>query len=423
MGDQDQLRPLYSSLGGLLKEQFGGWRAAIFSANETLCFELGLRADKQYKLFNGALPAKLLLFDVYRDQGETAPGEKTNKPDGQNARGVTAPEQVLSEGARMLANRLRKNQRKLRHWLRETGVECYRLYDADLPEYAVAIDVYKDALHVQEYAPPASIDSNKAALRLEEVRQAVQAVLQPPTGKLFFKQRLRQKGEQQYQRSMAQPGTEVFTVEENGVSFEVNLAEYLDTGLFLDHRPVRQLLTEACRGKRFLNLFCYTASATVCVANGRAAESLSIDMSNTYLDWAKRNFRLNGVDEKQHRLLRADCLAWLEKGGDGLSFDVIFLDPPTFSNSKKMDSVLDVQKDHESLIRQAASLLTEGGLLVFSTNLRRFKMAEAVVSDFVSENISAQTIDRDFARRANIHHCWTIRKPASRASDRIPSVS
>ncbi|RLA49549.1 MAG: bifunctional 23S rRNA (guanine(2069)-N(7))-methyltransferase RlmK/23S rRNA (guanine(2445)-N(2))-methyltransferase RlmL [Gammaproteobacteria bacterium] len=413
MGDEGELRPLYASLGAVLKKQFAGWRAAVFSANETLCFELGLRSDRQYKLFNGALPARLLLFDVFADQRgiSVSTGSSANTPATTSA--PKNSEESLSTGATMLANRLRKNLRKLRNWLRTESIECYRLYDADLPEYAVAIDCYGDAVHVQEYAPPASVDQDAAKRRIVEVRQAVAAVLKPQPNNLFFKERKQQRGEEQYRRSEQGSGAGVFTVQEYGLRFEVSMAAYLDTGLFLDHRPVRRMLTNICQARRFLNLFCYTASATVCAVAAGASTSLSIDMSNTYLDWAKRNFALNGIDSPQHRFLRADCLAWLAKGGDGVSYDVIFLDPPTFSNSKKMTDVLDIQKDHEKLIRQAVTLLTEDGVLIFSTNLRRFKMATGVIDDFATENISAQTIDPDFARRPNIHHCWTIRRGRS----------
>ncbi len=414
MGEQEQLRPLYASLGSLLKQHFGGWRAAVFSANETLCFELGLRANKQYKLFNGALPARLLLFDIFADDSNAliarAPGAKqtinSSKPEFKEK---ANRKQALSHGTIMLVNRLRKNQRKLRAWRRSGNIECYRLYDADLPEYAVAIDCYGDGIYVQEYVPPTSVDPASAARHIEEVRQAVTEVLQPMPGRLFFNQRQRQRGDQQYERSIEGDGTGVFTVTESVAKFEVDLSKYLDTGLFLDHRLIRQQLGKVCAGKSFLNLFCYTASATVCAAIGGATQSLSIDMSNTYLAWAKRNFRLNRMDPDQHQLLRADCLTWLRRGGDGNHYEVIFLDPPTFSNSKKMDGVLDIQRDHETLIRQAANLLTEGGVLIFSTNLRRFKMAEGIVMDFIAENITAKSIDKDFERRANIHQCWSIR--------------
>jgi 23S rRNA (guanine2445-N2)-methyltransferase / 23S rRNA (guanine2069-N7)-methyltransferase len=415
LGKHDELRVLYADLGRVLKEHFVGWRAAVFSANEQLCAGLGLRSDRHYKLFNGKLPTRLLLYDIF-PEGKTA--NSSDKTDGAVGGAPTNTVQNLSEGATMLANRLRKNQRKLRNWLRSGGIECYRLYDADLPEYAVAIDYYGDAIHVQEYAPPADHNKIVAERRLKEVRDVISLVLKPPPGSLFFKQRHRLRGRQQYERNTeqnAEQNTEqgdnsIFTVQESGMKFEVNLSDYIDTGLFLDHRPMRQLLAQVCKGRKFLNLFCYTASATVFAACRGASESLSVDISNTYLNWAKRNFRLNEIDPAQHRLLRKDCLAWLKKGGDGACYDVIFLDPPTFSNSKKMNDVLDVQRDHGSLIRQAVNLLNNGGVLFFSTNLRRFKMAKDILDEFDVENITAQTIDKDFERRPNIHHCWEIRQ-------------
>src|SRR5690606_10681700 len=198
-----------------------------------------------------------------------------------------------------------------------------------------------------------------------------------------------------------------FVVTEGPATFEVNLEDYLDTGLFLDHRPVREMIRGMAKGKRFLNLFCYTAAATVHAALGGARESLSVDMSNTYLEWAKRNFELNGLDLASHVLLRADCLEWLAKR-EG-RFDLIFLDPPTFSNSKKMADVLDIQRDHAAMIRDAMAILEPGGTLVFSNNFRRFKMDEAITEDFAVENITASTIPPDFERNARIHNCWLVR--------------
>lgn len=418
MGEEQALMAVYRDLGAAFREHFGGWRAAVFSANQALCFELGLRADRQYKFFNGPIETRLLLFDIYTDgqrpQSKRAGTDETNSA-GQKHHSASAGESgfepELSAGAEMLANRLRKNQRKLRAWLKKEQIECYRLYDADLPEYSVAIDCYGEAVHVQEYAPPDNVDTALAARRLQEVRAAVKAVLKPGAGLLFFKQRQRQRGEQQYQRLGRSGQKGVFVVSEQEACFEVNLAAYLDTGLFLDHRPVRKLLAQLCAGKRFLNLFCYTASATVRAVQGGARESLSVDLSASYLDWARRNFGLNGIDESRHRLLRTDCLEWLARGADKEAgqFEVIFLDPPTFSNSKSMGGTLDVQRDHERLISQAMALLTDDGVLVFSTNRRRFKLSDTIAAGFAVEDITSPTIDRDFARRKNIHHCWCIR--------------
>ena len=417
MGEEEALVAVYRELGAVFRQHFGGWRAAVFSANQALCFELGLRADRQYTFFNGAIETKLLLFDIYANRQAPVPGgvgvTETASADGkvQNSVQQFKPAPQLSAGADMLANRLRKNQRKLQAWVNREQIECYRLYDADLPEYSVAIDCYGDAVHVQEYAPPDTIDGALAARRMEEVRAAVKIVLRPGAGMLFFKRRQRQRGEQQYQRQGGTSRKGVFVVRESNAYFEVNLAAYLDTGLFLDHRPVRRLLSSLCAGKRFLNLFCYTASATVCAVRGGARESLSVDLSTSYLDWARRNFELNEIDDTRHRVLRSDCLKWLAGGGErtGGKFDVIFLDPPTFSNSKSMLETLDVQRDHERLISQAMALLHSDGVLLFSTNRRRFNLSSNIAARFGIEDITAHTFDRDFARRKNIHHCWLIR--------------
>ena len=414
LGDQETLKGLYQELGDVLKHEFAGWSAGVFTGNEYLGFALGLRSHKIYKLFNGAIPSQLLLFELFA-------GERTGKANDKKGGEGTAADPwgqsaKLSDGATMLANRLRKNQRKFKPWLKGQQITCYRLYDADLPEYAVAIDCYGSAIHVQEYEPPASIDASAARRRLAEVSDAVFAVLKPEQSEFFVKQRQRQRGDKQYQRlteQTRQAGKNAFEVMENGARYEINLSDYLDSGLFLDHRPVRKQLAELCTGKRFLNLFCYTATATVQAALGGASESLSIDMSNTYVDWAGRNLALNKLDTNRHQLLRADCMSWLaatENEDLEDSFDVILLDPPTFSNSAKMDDVLDIQRDHQGMIEQCMGLLTKDGVLVFSNNFRRFKLAPELEAKFAVENISPATIDKDFARRPRIHQCWLIRQ-------------
>ena len=310
----------------------------------------------------------------------------------------------------MFANRLKKNARKLAGWLKASGVSCYRLYDADMPEYAVAIDVYQDAIHVQEYAPPITVDEASANRHLTEIRQALLSLYPESRGKLFFKERRRQKGDSQYQRQPSGSSHNALQVVTEGAArFEVNLSDYLDTGLFLDHRPVRRMIGAMARGKRVLNLFCYTAAASVHAALGGATSSLSIDMSNSYLEWAGRNFALNGLDLKQHQLLRADCLEWLER--EQGAFDLVFLDPPTFSNSKKMEQVLDIQRDHGALIGHAMAVLAPGGTLVFSNNFRKFSMDEAVLQNWQVEAITEQTFDPDFQRDQKLHNCWLIRHP------------
>ncbi|MCV6605349.1 MAG: bifunctional 23S rRNA (guanine(2069)-N(7))-methyltransferase RlmK/23S rRNA (guanine(2445)-N(2))-methyltransferase RlmL, partial [Porticoccaceae bacterium] len=318
----------------------------------------------------------------------------------------------------MFANRLRKNLRKFKPWVKREGIHCYRLYDADMPEYAVAVDIYNseqgDAVHLQEYDPPKTIDERDARRRLREARQGLQEALQLEEGQLFFKQRKRQKGADQYRRreqGRGEQNSPVRTVTEGPARLEVNLRDYLDTGLFLDHRPLRELVAQRAAGKSLLNLFCYTASITVQAALGGASRSLSVDMSQTYLDWAQRNFDLNNLDSSSHRLERADCLKWLEQASEqDQRYDLIVLDPPTFSNSKKMQGVLDIQRDHGLLIRQCVRLLAPGGELYFSNNFRRFRMDGDVLNFLDAQDITRDTIDPDFQRNPKIHNCWRIRR-------------
>lgn len=399
LGEIEELRDTYRALGAAIKRECPGWRAAILTANAELGHELGLKAERRYRLYNGALASDLLICAVHTpEQAAAARAHHEERATAHRA------------GVAMLENRLAKNQRRLASWRKREGVQCYRLYDADLPEYAVAIDCYGETVHVQEYAPPDSVPAATARRRLREVLEAIAAVVQPDAGLVFTKVRERQSGARQYQPQATPQSGGLVQVSEGAARFEVNLGAYLDTGLFLDHRPVRRLLAALAPGKRLLNLFCYTATATVQAALGGAAESLSIDMSNTYLDWARRNLALNGIDPARHRLLRADCLEWLERAAEsGPAFDLILLDPPTFSNSKRMDDTLDIQRDHAGLIASCMALLAPGGTLVFSTNFRRFRLAAEIAERHRVEDVSARTLDPDFQRDARIHRCWLIR--------------
>ena len=400
LGEIDQLIPLYQKLGTVLQKNFAGWKAAIFTGNVDLARETDLSPSKQYSLYNGSIACKLLVFtDMTSKSARIA--ERLSTP---------APAQQLTEGAQMVLNRLKKNQRRLDAWRKKSAVSCYRLYDADIPEYAVAVDIYDQSIHVQEYAPPSTISDKLARERFAEVKQAIKRFAADYRGKIHYKERRRQKGDSQYERS-AEGASDIIEVSEGRARFEVNLSDYLDTGLFLDHRPVRALIGELVKGKRFLNLFCYTASATVQAALAGAKSSLSIDMSNTYLDWAERNFALNSLNSSQHQLLRADCTKWLETEGE--LFDVIFLDPPTFSNSKKMDSVLDIQRDHGDMIRATMAKLAPQGVLIFSNNFRKFKLDTLTERQFSCENITPQTLDKDFERNPRIHNVWKITRRSS----------
>lgn len=321
---------------------------------------------------------------------------------------------ALGPGALMVANRLRKNLRRLGRWARRAGITCYRVYDADLPEYAAAVDLYREAdgaerlfAHVQEYQAPKQIPEDVAAGRLAELVDAVAEVFELPESCLSVKVRARGKGGSKYGR-MADTG-ERLVVREGGVRLEVNLFDYLDTGLFLDHRPVRLRLAREAAGGRFLNLFCYTGAATVHAAAGGATESVSVDLSATYLAWAERNLALNGLSADAHRLVQADVMTWLAR--DTGVYDLIFCDPPTFSNSKRADD-FDVQREHVRLLELAMARLSPGGLLLFSNNFRRFRLDEPAVARFADcREITPQTLDPDFERNPRIHRCWELRRP------------
>ncbi len=399
LGDEASLLYLYQNLGERLRQACLGWEAAVFTGAPELGKRMGLRSHKQYSFWNGALACKLLLIKVQTEQFVT--GERRAREDDQQPVSEAPQQSRLSEGGQMFANRLQKNLKQLGKWARREGVECYRLYDADMPEYALAVDLYRDWVHVQEYAAPRSIDPDKAQARLLDALAAIPQALGVAQNRVAIKRRERQTGTKQYQRQAAQG--QFMEVSEGGVKLLVNLTDYLDTGLFLDHRPLRLRIQREAAGKRFLNLFCYTATATVHAAKGGARSTTSVDLSKTYLDWARRNLSLNGFSDK-HRLEQGDVMAWL--GDDRGEYDLIFIDPPTFSNSKRMEGVFDVQRDHVELLDLAMARLARGGVLYFSNNFRKFQLDETLVARYQVEEISAQTLDPDFARNPKIHRAW-----------------
>jgi len=307
----------------------------------------------------------------------------------------------------MLANRLRKNLKHLRKYLKKNDITCYRAYDADLPEFNLAIDVYGDRLHLQEYRAPAEVPAATAARRRAEAARVAAAVFEVPPEALTLKLRERQKGTQQYERRDRRG--EAFEVGEGGLRFLVNLDDYLDTGLFLDHRETRALVRERSSGRRVLNLFCYTGSVSVYAAAGGAAAVTSVDLSRTYLDWARRNLALNGLDRPDHRFVQADCLEWIDQ--DRGTYDLVFVDPPTFSNSKRMAQDFEVQRDHVRLLRACLARLAPGGELIFSNNFNKFVLDSDALSDLRVEEITHRTVPPDFAR-TRPHRCWILRPPS-----------
>ncbi|WP_126533280.1 bifunctional 23S rRNA (guanine(2069)-N(7))-methyltransferase RlmK/23S rRNA (guanine(2445)-N(2))-methyltransferase RlmL [Serratia rubidaea] len=375
---------LHNMLGRIMKSAFGGWQLSLFSASPELLSCLQLRAERQYKAKNGPLDCVQKNYQLAENP--------------QGSGGIQVAEDF--------ANRLRKNVKKLDKWAKQQGIECYRLYDADLPEYNVAVDRYGSKVVVQEYAPPKTVDAQKARQRLFDVINATLAVLELPSNQLVLKTRERQKGKNQYEK-LAQKG-EFLLVEEFNAKLWVNLTDYLDTGLFLDHRIARRMLGEMSKGKDFLNLFAYTGSASVHAGLGGARSTTTVDMSRTYLEWAEKNLRANGLTGRQHRLIQADCLSWLHNAAE--QFDVIFIDPPTFSNSKRMENTFDVQRDHLALMTDLKRLLRRNGTIMFSNNKRGFRMdldgLQALGLE--AKEITNQTLSQDFARNRQIHNCWLV---------------
>ncbi len=306
----------------------------------------------------------------------------------------------------ILTNRLTKTGRHFAKWARRQGITCYRVYDADIPEFPLAIDLYEDCLHIAEYERNQRLTEEERILYRSGCRQTASEVFQIPANRILYKERKPQKGTWQYEKQ-AERKQEI-VARENGLQFWVNLSDYLDTGLFLDHRITRQMVRERANGKKVLNLFAYTGSFTVYAAAGGAASTTTVDLSNTYLDWARRNLALNALDGPQHHFLRADILQWLQQPHSE-KYDLIILDPPTFSNSKNMSGILDIQRDHPMIINRVLALTAPGGQIIFSTNFRRFHLeAEKILSTHIRD-ISAKTVPEDF-RNKKIHYCFEILK-------------
>ena len=386
---------LYRALGDALRRAVPDWRASLLCGDRELAHATGLRAKKTYQVFNGPIECTLIACNP------VAPPQR---------RRSDAPP-ALSEGATMVANRLRRNLRKLKAWREREGVACFRAYDADLPEYAAAVDVYttdeiapRTFLHVQEYAAPADIPEDVQRRRLGDLLAAVREVFDVPREHVAVKTRARGRGGSKYGHFDSRG--EFVTVREGDVRLRVNLFDYLDTGLFLDHRPMRLRIAAEAEDTRFLNLFGYTGAATVHAAAGRARQTTTVDLSATYLQWCADNLALNDLTGQRHRLVQADALAWLQ--ADTAQYDLVFCDPPTFSNSKRAQD-FDIQARHVDLLRAAVARLAPGGVLYFSNNFRRFRLDEPAIAQFANvEDISASTIPPDFERNPRIHRTWRL---------------
>ena len=407
IGDPEKIETLYANLGDKLLRCFPGWEAGIFIGDPPLGRALGLRAYRSHTLFNGTIECRLLRFHLDESAKEPDPGE---------VRAARLEAARNRPGSIMFANRLRKNVAKLASWTKRENVACYRVYDADMPEYSFAIDVYGNDQRwvcVQEYAAPANIEPELVRSRRDEALAVIPDVLGIPVEQMVLRIRKRQKAGEQYEKLDAEEQFHV--VREGRYKFLVNFTDYLDTGLFLDHRITRSRLGEWSQGKRFLNLFAYTGTATVHAVGGGAVASTTVDMSNTYLDWALRNLDLNGLRGPTHEFVQADCLAWLEQQSQRMrppSYELIFIDPPTHSRSKRMQREFDVQLDHGWLLTTAAKLLAPGGMIVFSNNFQKFKLDGATLEHFDVDDITRSTIPTDFARNPKIHVCYVLRAKA-----------
>ncbi len=395
LGDERETSLLYKKLGQVLKGIFSGWQAAILTSKYQWMAYLDLEPRRSQVLYNGQIECKLYHFVIAKHY---------------------FPQSANSPGAQMFANRLKKNEKRLRRWRKKQGIYCWRIYDRDMPEYAVAVDIYQGEekwIHVHEYQAPSTVDPDKAKTRLAEVMAVIPQTLEISPDRLFLKIHRPQKGKVQYSRLDKQG--EFIPVFESDSRFWVNFKDFLNTGLFLDHRHTREMIRQKASGKNFLNLFAYTGSASVYAAKGGAKTTTTVDMSPTYINWARRNMRLNDFTNKnRHKYIEQDIFQWLAKT-PSFFYDLIFLDAPTFSNSKKMNQTFDVQRDHPQLIGQVLKLLAPGGTIIFANNMAKFKINLSELPPNIEvEDISRQTIPEDFPGHRKVHQCFLIRSFATR---------
>ncbi len=397
LGERQELAHLYSEMGDCWREHFPDWKICLFTANDDLIKHIGLRAHRTNSFYNGAIKCKLLQYQI--------------RPALSAERKQQRDEKYIEQRS-AIVNRLKKNVKHIGRWAKKNKIQAYRVYSADIPEYAAAIDVYADWVHVQEYQAPSTIEINKARQRLDLLIDVIPEVLNVDKNNVVVKTRRQQKGLSQYEKNSGLRWE--FSVEEGGLRFYINLKDYLDTGLFLDHRLTRQLVFDKIKKEsppvEFLNLFSYTSSVSVYAA-AAGANTTSVDMSNTYINWSKRNFELNNLLSDKHTFIKADCLKWLMQAeSEPKRYQFIFIDPPTFSNSKSMEDMFDVQRDHLALIEIAMMLLEEGGEIIFSNNFKKFKLDKLLMEKYQVENITSSTIPEDFKRNPKVHHCFIIKK-------------
>ena len=352
--------------------------------------------QERYRLYNGPIKCRLLVTSGVEAQSP--------QPPHQWELAETNPELPAED----FSNRLRKNCQTLLPWAREKNITCFRVYDADLPDFNIAIDLYEQWIHVSEYAPSATVDAERARERFSQALAVIRHILSIPHSMLFIKSRQKQRDKKQYQKRAAADETmgKLYEVHEGECRFLVNFTDHVDTGLFLDHRKTRVMLGRIAQGRTFLNLFGYTGSATVHAAMGGATSTTTVDLSEKSLIRAQANLSLSGHGGPLHRFEVADCMTWLKKNRD--RFGVIYVDPPTFANGRHKNLDFDVQQDHPELLRLALRHLSRDGILIFSTNSRTFTLDPELEEEFMIEEISRETIPEDFVRNSRIHRCWWV---------------
>jgi 23S rRNA (guanine2445-N2)-methyltransferase / 23S rRNA (guanine2069-N7)-methyltransferase len=431
VGEQEAVEELYRQMPLVLRN-LPTWSHYILTSYQGFETLLERKADRRRKLYNAQIECTYYQFYGPRPPHGMQPPPKLDTKDRSDTTKLTpAPAAVplpaitvqpafgsLSdkshEQAEIFANRLRKTARHLRRWPTRRGITCYRLYDRDVPEVPLVVDRYEDHLHLAEYERPHERSAAEHANWLDLMVKTAAITLEVPRNQVFLKRRDRQRGVQQYEKAADERHR--LLVEEADLKFEVNLSDYIDTGLFLDHRITRAMFAEQAKDKEVLNLFCYTGAFTVYAAAAGAQSTTSVDLSNTYLDWAQRNLEHNELEGPQHRLVRSDVLEFLESQPDEPTFDLAIVDPPTFSNSKSTESVWDIQQDHVALLTQVLKLIRPGGCVFFSTNSRRFKLDAAAVEGTELREITKQTMPEDF-RNKRIHRCWSMVKIPTNVDD------
>lgn len=416
LGDAPEIDRLYRLMPVVFR-RLPTWSFHVLTARLDMEQVFGQQATRRRKLYNSRIECTYFSFlgpkplAMRRDHGERTDDESPNAADGQGAGDDEAPafgglrERDVREGEQFAA-RLAKNVRHLRRYP-SRGITCYRVYERDCVDTPLIIDRYEDAVHVAEYERGHSRSAAQQADWWDQVRRAVSDATGVPTERIFTKEKHRQSDFSQHEKVGDEHKTLV--VQEGGLKFEVNLSDYIDTGLFLDHRLTRQMVREEAGGRRFLNLFCYTGAFTVYAAAGGAKSTTSVDLSNTYLEWCGRNLALNGFIGREHSVVRSGVMEWLRGQRPGPAFDLAVIDPPTFSRSKSTDQDWDVQADHAALFGLLTPLMSTAGVIYFSTNFRRFRLDEAALAGqgLHVREITSRTIPPEYRNR-RIHRCWRI---------------